>query len=58
MRFVWKNYRMSKKKPVCDRVQVPVTPRVVAALSKRAIANGRSLGREAEQILNKELLSK
>lgn len=49
-------YPMSKAKPVSDRVQVPLKPKALAALSKRAKANDRPLGREAAAILTSILL--
>ncbi len=47
---------MPKEKPTSDRVQVPLKPKTLLALSKRAVANNRTLGREAECILNAALL--
>ena len=37
-------------------LQVPISDEAKAALQERAAANGRAMGREAQQILNKTLL--
>lgn len=37
-------------------LQVPITDEAKETLQKRAAANGRAMGREAQQILNKTLL--
>jgi len=39
-------------------LQVPISEEAKAALQERATANGRAMGREAQQILNKTLLKK
>ena len=39
-------------------VQVPLSKEAKAALKERADANGRTIGREAAQILNKAVLRK
>ena len=37
-------------------LQVPISEEAKAALQERATANGRAMGREVQQILNKTLL--